>query len=104
VLVLGSVAAAPLLPLIAGDDYLPVQGYLWIFALQGACLAVLQSGLLWAIAGNRTWLALVAWAGLAAEVVLFFTVATTVLQFVVIAASVAAACAAIVSVVALLRS
>lgn len=101
VLVLGAALVSPLLPLIAGDDYAPVQGYLWIFALQGACLALLQSGLLWAIAGNRTLLALVAWLGLAVEVVLLATVATTLLQFVVVAASVAAACASIVAAAAL---
>lgn len=104
VLVVGSAAVSPLLPAIVGEGYSPVQGYIWIFALQGACLAVLQSGLLWAIAGNRTSLAVVAWLGLAVEVVLFAAVASTVLQFVVIAASVAAVCALIVSVVALTRS
>ncbi len=101
VLVLGAAVAAPLVPLIAGEDYAPVQEYLWIFALQGACLALLQSGLLWAIAGNRMSLALVAWAGLAVEVVLLLTVASTLVQFVVIAASVAAVCAFVVGAVAL---
>ncbi|MCZ4077097.1 polysaccharide biosynthesis protein [Rhodococcus sp. H36-A4] len=97
VLVLGSALAAPLLPSIVGEGYAPVQGYLWIFALQGACLALLQSGLLWAIAGERTQLAIVAWIGLAVEVLLLFFVAATPLQFVIVAASVAAVCAAVVS-------
>lgn len=101
VLILGSVVAAGLVPIVVGEDYAAVQGYLWIFAVQGACLAVLQSALLWAIAGERTTLALVAWVGLLVEVVLLTFVATTVLQFVVVAASVAAVCAVVMSAVAL---
>lgn len=104
VLVIGCVVGSPLLPFVVGDAYAPVKSYLWIFALQGACLAVVQSGLLWAIAGNRTRLAAIAWVGLAIEVVLLATVASTVLQFVVVAASVAAACAVVMSAVALARS
>ncbi|RRQ25898.1 polysaccharide biosynthesis protein [Rhodococcus sp. Eu-32] len=101
VLVVGCAVASPLLPLLVGDAYAPVKGYVWIFALQGACLAVLQSGLLWAIAGNRTRLAAVAWVGLVVEVVLLVTVASTVVQFVTVAASVAAVCAAVMSAVAI---
>jgi hypothetical protein len=44
---------------------------------------------------------LVAWAGLAVEVVLLLTVASTLVQFVVIAASVAAVCAFVVGAAAL---
>lgn len=101
VLILGAAVAAGLIPLIVGEDYAAVQGYLWIFALQGACLAVLQSALLWAIAGERTTLAILAWLGLAAEVALLTLCASTVLQFVVIAVSVAAATALAVCVAAL---
>lgn len=101
VLILGAAVAAGLIPLIVGEDYAAVQGYLWIFALQGACLAVLQSALLWAIAGERTTLAILAWLGLAAEVVLLTLCASTVLQFVVVAVSVAAATALAVCVAAL---
>ncbi|WP_176459958.1 polysaccharide biosynthesis protein [Rhodococcus sp. 14-2470-1b] len=101
VLIVGAAVAAGLIPLIVGEDYAAVQGYLWIFALQGACLAVLQSALLWAIAGERTTLAILAWLGLAAEVVLLTLCASTVLQFVVVAVSVAAATALAVCVAAL---
>lgn len=101
-LVLGAVMASGLVTVLAGQDYAAVQSYLWIFALQGACLAVLQGALLWAIAGERTTLALVAWIGLAVEVLLLTVVASTVGQFVVVAASVAAVTSAIVAAVALL--
>ncbi|OZE85097.1 polysaccharide biosynthesis protein [Rhodococcus sp. 15-649-1-2] len=101
VLILGAAVAAGLIPLIVGEDYAAVQRYLWIFALQGACLAVLQSALLWAIAGERTTLAILAWLGLAAEVALLTLCASTVLQFVVVAVSVAATTALAVCVAAL---
>ncbi len=104
VLVVGAAVASPLVPLIVGDDYTPVQGILWIFALQGAFLALLQSGLLWAIAGHHTSLAAVAWLGLTVEVVLLLTVASTVLQFVVVAASVAGVCALVVGAFALVSA
>ncbi|WP_197480667.1 polysaccharide biosynthesis protein [Rhodococcus sp. EPR-157] len=101
VLVLGSALAAGLIPIVVGEGYAAVQGYLFIFALQGACLAVLQSALLWAIAGERTVLALVAWFGLLVEVLLLTLLASTLVQFVVIAVSVAAATPAVVCAVAL---
>lgn len=100
VLVAGAALCAPLVPLLVGDAYAPVQSLLWIFALQGACLAVLQGGLLSAIASERTHLAGVAWIGLVVEAVLMTTVASTVQQFVVVAASVAAVTAAVVAVLA----
>ncbi|WP_338888410.1 polysaccharide biosynthesis protein [Rhodococcus sovatensis] len=100
-LVLGAAVASGLVTVLAGQDYAAVQSYLWIFAMQGACLAVLQGALLWAIAGERTMLALVAWLGLAVEVALLTLVASTLEQFVVIAVSVAAATTAVVCVVAL---
>nr|WP_296769990.1 polysaccharide biosynthesis protein [Rhodococcus sp. (in: high G+C Gram-positive bacteria)] len=103
VLVVGSVVAAGLIPVVIGDDYRGVQSYIWIFALQGACLALLQSVLLWAIAGERTPLALLAWFGVAVEVVLLVFVASTLVQFVVVAASVAAVTTAVVSAAALSR-
>ncbi len=67
-----------------------MQNYVWLFVLQGACLAVLQSALLWAIAGERTHLAVVAWIALAAEVLLLLFVASTLAQFVTVAAATAA--------------
>lgn len=103
VLVVGSVVAAGLIPVVIGDDYRGVQNYIWIFALQGACLALLQSVLLWAIAGERTPLALLAWFGVAVEVVLLVFVASSLVQFVVVAASVAAVTTTAVSVAALSR-
>ncbi|MDI9894092.1 polysaccharide biosynthesis protein [Rhodococcus sp. IEGM 1381] len=90
VLVIGGALASPLLPLVVGDTYSGVQNYVWLFVLQGACLAVLQSALLWAIAGERTRIALVAWFALAAEVLLLLIVASTLAQFVTVAAVTAA--------------
>ncbi|WP_200936678.1 lipopolysaccharide biosynthesis protein [Rhodococcus sp. Leaf278] len=90
VLVIGGALASPLLPLVVGDTYSGVQNYVWLFVLQGACLAVLQSALLWAIAGERTHLAFVAWFALAAEVLLLVFVASTLAQFVTVAAVTAA--------------
>ncbi|MDI9926111.1 MULTISPECIES: polysaccharide biosynthesis protein [Rhodococcus] len=90
VLVIGGALASPLLPLVVGDTYSGVQEYVWLFVLQGACLAVLQSALLWAIAGEHTHLALVAWFALGVEVLLLLFVASTLAQFVVVAAVTAA--------------
>ncbi|MDV8024729.1 polysaccharide biosynthesis protein [Rhodococcus sp. IEGM 1330] len=90
VLVIGGAVASPLLPLVVGDTYSGVQEYVWLFVLQGACLAVLQSALLWAIAGERTHLAFVAWFALGVEVLLLLFVASTLAQFVVVAAVTAA--------------
>lgn len=100
VLVAGAALCAPLVPLLVGDAYAPVQSLLWAFALQGACLAVLQGGLLSAIASERTSLAGVAWIGLAVEAVLMTTAASTVQQFVAVAVAVAAITAAVVAVLA----
>jgi len=100
VLVAGAAVCGPLVPLLVGDVYRPVQSLLWLFALQGACLAVLQGALLSAIAGDRTHLAFVAWAGLAVEAVLMATVASTLRQFVAVAVGVAAVTAAAVAVLA----
>ncbi|MDX5311061.1 MAG: polysaccharide biosynthesis protein, partial [Rhodococcus sp. (in: high G+C Gram-positive bacteria)] len=99
-LVAGAAVGAPLVPLLVGDAYAPVQSLLWLCALQGACLAVLQGALLSAIAGERTHLAAVAWVGLAVEAALMLTVATTTRQFVLVAVAVAATTAAVVSVLA----
>ena len=90
VLVSGGALASPLLPVVVGDTYSGVQNYVWLFVLQGACLAVLQGALLWAIAGERTHLAFVAWFALAAEVLLLLFVASTLAQFITVAAITAA--------------
>ncbi|MFF0499084.1 polysaccharide biosynthesis protein [Nocardia aobensis] len=68
VAVAGAAVLAPLAPLFAGHDYAPIQDLLWLFALAGALLAVLQGALLSAIAADRTAPAAVIWAGLAVEV------------------------------------
>lgn len=99
-LVAAAALCAPVVPLLVGDAYEPVQSLLWLFALQGACLAVLQGALLSAIAGDRTSLAGVAWVGLTVEAVLMATVASTVEQFIAVAVGVAAVTAAVVSVLA----
>lgn len=97
VAVFGAAVAAPLAPLLAGRDYAPIQGLLWLFALHGAILAVLQGALLSAIAVNRTALAALAWAGLVLEVVLMLTIAGTVTGLIVTAALVAGTTTALVS-------
>ncbi|WP_175583115.1 polysaccharide biosynthesis protein [Nocardia cyriacigeorgica] len=99
--VLGAAVAAPLAPLFAGEDYAPIQGLLWLFALHGAVLAVLQGALLSAIAVDRTSLAAVTWLGLAIELVLMLAFARTIPSLIATAASVAAATTAIVAVVVL---
>ncbi len=43
VLVVGAALAAPLAPVLFGEVYTPVQGILWMFAWNGAALAVLQA-------------------------------------------------------------
>ncbi|WP_371859386.1 polysaccharide biosynthesis protein [Nocardia speluncae] len=97
VAVFGAAMAAPLAPLLAGRDYAPVQGLLWLFALHGAILAVLQGALLSAIAVNRTALATLAWVGLVLEVVLMLVVANSVTGLIMIAALVAGATTALVA-------
>ncbi|MGI5222419.1 polysaccharide biosynthesis protein [Nocardia sp. CA-290969] len=99
--VLGAALAAPLAPLFAGQDYAPIQGLLWLFALHGAILAVLQGALLSAIAVNRTALATLAWVGLAVEVVLMLTLASTVTALIVTAAAVAGTTTALVALLAI---
>lgn len=101
VLVVGAALVAPVATMLFGDDYAPVQGILWMFAWNGAALAVLQGALLSAIAAERTQLAIVAWVGLAVEAVLMFTVADTVAQFVTVAATTATVTAAVAAVLAL---
>ncbi|MGS2807427.1 polysaccharide biosynthesis protein [Nocardia sp. MW-W600-9] len=101
VAVLGAALAAPLAPLFAGQDYAPIQGLLWMFALHGAILAVLQGALLSAIAVERTALAAVTWVGLVLEVTLMLTFARTIGALITTAVSVAAVTTLIVAVVVL---
>ncbi|WP_024795690.1 polysaccharide biosynthesis protein [Tomitella biformata] len=69
VVVIGAALAGPLLPMLVGEDYRPITGLLWLFALEGAVLALLQGALIGAIARERTALAAVAWVGLGIEAV-----------------------------------
>lgn len=101
VAVIGAALAAPLAPLFAGQDYAPIQGMLWMFALHGAILAVLQGALLSAIAVERTALAAVTWIGLVLEVTLMLTFARTIGALITTAVSVAAVTTLIVAVVVL---
>ncbi|MFC8044893.1 polysaccharide biosynthesis protein [Nocardia sp. NPDC057353] len=93
--------AAPLAPLFAGADYAPVQNLLWLFALHGAILAVLQGALLSAIAVDRTAPAALTWVALAVEVTLMATLAHSVPALVTVAASTAAVTTALVAAVVL---
>ena len=99
--VVGAAVAAPLAPLFAGQDYAPIQGMLWLFALQGAILAVLQGALLSAIAVDRTALATVTWLGLAVEVVLMTCFARSVPALITTAAGVAAATTILIAAIVL---
>ncbi|WP_442941302.1 polysaccharide biosynthesis protein [Nocardia sp. NBC_00403] len=101
VAVLGAAVAAPLAPLFAGRDYAPIEGLLWVFALQGAILAVLQGALLSAIAVDRTSLAAVTWVGLAVEVTLMLSLARSVASLITIAVCIAVATTLIVALVVL---
>jgi O-antigen/teichoic acid export membrane protein len=101
VAVLGAALAAPLAPLLAGEDYAPIQGLLWVFALHGALLAVLQGAVLSAIAVDRTSLAMVAWLGLAVEVTLMLSLARSVPALIITAVSVAVTTTFVVAVIVL---
>ncbi|WP_068274617.1 polysaccharide biosynthesis protein [Aldersonia kunmingensis] len=76
----GAALVAQLVPVIVGEAYAPVEGILWAFAADGAFLAILQGALLAAIAGERTWLSVVAWAALAAEAALILALADTITE------------------------
>ncbi|WP_228539058.1 polysaccharide biosynthesis protein [Nocardia sp. XZ_19_385] len=97
VAVLGAALAAPLAPLFAGSDYAPIQGLLWLFALHGAILAVLQGAVLSAIALDRTSLAALAWVGLAVEVTLTLLFADSIPALITICVCVAATTTAVVA-------
>ncbi|RDI46776.1 polysaccharide biosynthesis protein [Nocardia mexicana] len=100
VAVAGAAVCAPLAPLFAGQDYAPIEGWLWLFALDGALLALLQGALLSAIAVDRTAPAAVTWAALAVEVVVMLVFARSLPALIGTATIVAAtATAAMVAVV-----
>ncbi len=98
----GALIGGPLVPMIIGDDYRPVSGLLWLFAITGGALAILQVALLAAIARNRTRVGLLPWTVVVAEVALILTLAHSVLTLAVIAAG-CAVVAATVTVVATMR-
>ncbi|MBE7163512.1 MAG: polysaccharide biosynthesis protein, partial [Williamsia herbipolensis] len=72
----------------------PVAGLLWLFAIGGGAMAVLQVALLAAIARHRTRVAAIPWAVLVVEVIVILTVAHSVVGLVTIAAACAVVSAA----------
>ncbi|KXP12355.1 polysaccharide biosynthesis protein [Tsukamurella pulmonis] len=84
--VAGAALCAPLATLLAGEEYRPVQGLLWLFAAQGGLLALLQGLLLYAIAVERTGMALYAWVIVAAEAAILLTVPHTPAEMITAAA------------------
>ncbi|MFT3716647.1 MAG: polysaccharide biosynthesis protein [Gordonia sp. (in: high G+C Gram-positive bacteria)] len=83
--------AGPLVPAIVSEDYRPVAGLIWLFALTGALLSLLQLLLLAAVARDRARGAIPALGVLLIETALILTVAHSVLSLVLIAAGCAAA-------------
>ncbi|WP_245717433.1 polysaccharide biosynthesis protein [Nocardia jejuensis] len=101
VAVAGAAVAAPLAPLFAGQDYAPVQGVLWVFALDGALLAILQAALLSAIAADRTAPAAITWIGLAVGVGIMLTCAHSVTSLITIATVTVAVTTVVITALAL---
>ncbi|GAJ83286.1 hypothetical protein NBRGN_062_01240 [Nocardia brasiliensis NBRC 14402] len=99
--VLCAVLAAPIAPVLAGQDYAPIQGLLWLFALHGAILAVLQGAMLSAIAVDRTALAALTWLGLAIEVTLMVAFARSTPALITTAAACAATTTLVVAAIVL---
>ncbi|WP_334026828.1 polysaccharide biosynthesis protein [Nocardia terpenica] len=96
VAVVGAALCAPLAPLLAGGDYAPIEGLLWVFALDGALLVLLQGALLSAIAADRTAPAAITWVGLAVEVVVMLLVGRSVPTLIGIATATAAVVTAMI--------
>ncbi|MBB5914033.1 hypothetical protein BJY24_002900 [Nocardia transvalensis] len=99
--VAGAAVLAPLAPLFAGQDYAPIEGWLWLFALDGALLALLQGALLSAIAVDRTAPAAITWAGLIAEIAIMLTFARSLPLLLGTATAVAATVTAAIVIVVL---
>ncbi|MBF6546686.1 polysaccharide biosynthesis protein [Nocardia brasiliensis] len=99
--VLCAALAAPIAPVLAGQDYAPIQGLLWLFALHGAILAVLQGAMLSAIAVDRTALAALTWLGLAIEVTLMVAFARSTPALIATAAACAATTTLVVAAIVL---
>ncbi|MBF6328979.1 polysaccharide biosynthesis protein [Nocardia transvalensis] len=101
VAVVGAAVLAPLAPLLAGRDYAPIEGLLWLFALDGALLALLQGALLSAIAVDRTAPAIVIWVGLAIEIVVMLVFVRSLPVLITTATAVTAAVTVAIIAVAL---
>ncbi|WP_019201201.1 hypothetical protein [Tsukamurella sp. 1534] len=97
--VAGAALCAPLATLLAGEEYRPVQAWLWLFAAQGALLALLQGLLLYAIATERTRMAVFAWGVVAVEAAVLLTVPDTAGEMITAAALCAAAAVMVIGVV-----
>ncbi len=88
--VVGTWLVSPLVPRIVGDEYRPLTGIFWLFALTGAILAVLGLLLLAVIAAQRTVVGIVVWVSVAVEAAVILLWADSVTSLVVIAVSAAA--------------
>ncbi|MGW0035268.1 lipopolysaccharide biosynthesis protein [Gordonia sp. NPDC003376] len=69
----GAGVAAPLVPIVIGEEYRLLVGILWLFAYTGAAMAVLQVVLLAAIAADRTRVAVGTWVAVVIEAVVIVT-------------------------------
>lgn len=96
VVVLGAALAGPVVPLVMGEQYAPVRYLLWLFAAQGALLAIVQCGLVASVARGDTRSALIAWAVLVVEAVLVLSVVDGVVELIVVATACAAAATVVV--------
>ncbi|MET9327190.1 polysaccharide biosynthesis protein [Tsukamurella sp. NPDC003166] len=96
----GAAVCAPLATALAGEEYRPVQGLLWLFAAQGALIAVLQGLLLYAIAIERTRMAGYAWVVLAVEAAVLLTWPRTPAEMITAAALCALAAVMVIGAVA----
>ncbi len=88
--VLGTWLASPLVGAIAGEEYRPLTGVLWLFAATGAILAVLALLLLAVIAVQRTVVGAAVWLSAALEAGAILAWAHSVLSLIMIAAIAAA--------------
>ncbi|HEY9313677.1 polysaccharide biosynthesis protein [Williamsia sp.] len=86
VVVAGAAICAPLIPVLVGDEYRPVVPILWVFALTGSALSILQVGLLAAIAADRTLVAALSWVVLVVEIVVIVVWAHSITTLAVTAA------------------
>ncbi|WLP88932.1 polysaccharide biosynthesis protein [Gordonia sp. NB41Y] len=82
----GAGVAAPLVPIVIGEEYRPLVGILWLFAYTGAAMAVLQVVLLAAIAADRTRVAVGTWVAVVIEAVVTVTVVHSIVTLALTAA------------------